>query len=357
MWKKILIILLILAIAGAGGFGTYHFYKENQNQIMQNQTLMQQNASIQAQLTAIGDLTTVYEVATAGYSGKEIIETNLVPVSVPVSTLGSSSITDISQLVGKHYKVQVSPGTILTADMIMDEPDEGRKVYTRELTFDALPVSTVVGDYIDIMFITATGEQYTVLTHEQIKRIYNTTITLFLSEEEEAIVDSLFGDLAAFPNGCYAYLRKYIEPGKDTDAVAFYPVQERMVNFILFNPNIDDPTRCINETLRAHIDEVLIMCTNSQNQANSSVFINTLKQQYSAQLAAQSMWTAEMTDEEGNFSVEGDPYAGGNVSSTSTTESTGDTQQDFDNAVNEATDSLQTSVDTLLEGTDPEEIK
>ncbi len=326
MVKKILLILAFLIVIGLGGFGTYHFYTENKNQIQQNQALAQQNSQIQAQLDAIGDLVTVYEVATKVYSGKEIMETDLVPVSVPSSTCSTSSITDITNLVGKYYKVDIMPGTILSTDMLMEEKAETAKIYSRELTFDALPVSTVVGDYIDIRMILPNGEEYVVLSHEQIKRLYDTTITIHVSEEENAILNSVFADLGSYRGFVLAYLTKYLEPGKDTDTVAFYPVQNDMENFILFNPNITDTTRCINTTLRDHIDEVLLLYTDSANQGVAQAFIASLESQYGYQLTAHQLWVEEHTDEEGNVVVEGDPY--------------GDGQQNFDDAVGEAADQL-----------------
>ena len=337
MWKKILIVLLFLIVVGAGAFGTYHFYKENKNQIQQNQALAAQNAQIQQQLTAIGDLVTVYEVSTKVYSGKQIKETDLIPVSVPVSTCSTSSITDISQLVGKYYKVNILPGTILSADMLMDEKEETAKIYTRELTFDSLPVSTVVGDYIDVRIILPNGEEYVVLSHEQIKRLYDTTITIFVSEEENAILNAVFADLGSYNGFVLAYLTKYLEPGKDTDTIAFYPVQADMEKYILFNPNITDTTRCINSTLRAHIDEVLLLYTDSANQTVSAAFINSLKSQYSSQLGAHNAWIDENTDEDGNLVVEGDPYAGGDSS-------TGSVQENFQGEVGEAMDSLEQDI-------------
>lgn len=340
MWKKIVIILLFIIVIGAGAFGTYHFYNENKNQIQQNQALAAQNAQIQQQLTAIGDLVTVYEVSTKVYSGKQIKETDLVPVSVPVSTCSTSSITDMSQLVGKYYKVNILPGTILSTDMLMEEKEETAKIYSRELTFDSLPVSTVVGDYIDIRMILPNGEEYVVLSHEQIKRLYDRTITIFVSEEENAILNSVFADMGSYNGFVLVYLMKYMEPGKDTDTIAFYPVQADMERYILFNPNITDTTRCINETLRAHIDEVLLLYTDSANQTVASGFINSLKAQYTSQLSAYSMWVEENTDEDGNLVVEGDPYAGGSSTSTGT-------QENFDAQVGEAMDSLDQSIQDL----------
>lgn len=338
MVKKIIIVVLFIIVIGLGAFGTIHFYQENKNQIEQNQTLAAQNSQIQAQLNAIGDLVTVYEVSAKVYSGKEIKETDLIPVSVPASTCNASSITDISQLVGKFYKVDIQPGTILSADMLMEEKNETNKIYSRELTFDSLPVSTVVGDYIDIRIILPNGEEYVVLSHEQIQRLYNTTITIHISEEENAILNSVFADLGSYNGYVLAYMTKYLEPGKDTDTVAFYPVQNDMENFVLFNPNIVDPTRCINKTLRAHIDEVLLLYTNSNNQTVAQQFIRSLSTQYSAQLTAHTMWVEEHTDEDGNMTIEGDPYenAGGYSGG-----------QNFDQQVGDAMDDLEGSLGDL----------
>lgn len=334
MLKKIIVIIMFILVIAAGSFGTYHFYQENKNQIQQNQTLAQQNSQIQAQLNAIGSLVTVYEVSTKVYSGKEIRETDLVPVSVPASTCSTSSITDKSQLVGKYYKIDIMPGTILSSDMLMDEKEETAKIYSRELTFDSLPVSTVVGDYIDIRMILPNGEEYVVLSHEQIMRLYDTTVTLHISEEENAILNSVFADIGSYNGFVLVYMTKYLEPGKDTDTIAFYPVQNDMENFILFNPNITDTTRCINKTLRDHIDEVLLLYTDSRNQSVASGFIQSLHQQYTAQLTAHNMWVEEHTDDEGNLVIEGDPYSGGS-------------SQSFDQSVNEAMGQLENDLGDL----------
>ena len=337
MLKKILIIILFIAVVGAGGFGTFHFYTENKNQIMQNQQLASQNSQIQAQLDAIGELTTVYEVSTKVYSGKEIKESDLIPVSVPQSTCDVASITDMSQLVGKFYKVDIMPGTILSSDMLMEEKSETDKIYSREITLTSIPVSTLVGDYIDIRMILPNGEEYVVLSHEQIKRLYDTTITLHVSEEENAILNSVFADLGSYNAYVLVYATKYLEPGKDTDTVAFYPVQHEMENYILYNPNIKDTTRCINTNLRDHIDEVLLVFTDSNNQSVAQSFISSLNQQYNSQLTAHQTWIEENTDEEGNIVVEG-----GSDSSYPA-----DSSQSFDQSVDQAMGDLETGLEDL----------
>lgn len=332
--KKVIITILFVLVLGAGIGGTAYFYVQNKNQITANEQLAQQNAQVQAQLNAIGQMVEVYEVNKKVYSGNEILDGDLIAVSVPASTLADSSVTDKSQLVGRHYRVNVQPGTILSLDMLMDEDNDTNVKFPYELTVSSVPVSTSVGDYIDIRMVLANGEEMIVLNHKKIERLYNTTITINVSEEENAILISMFNDLGVYSNGCLAYVTKYIEPGNN-DTVAFYPVQHDMENFVRFNPNIEDTTRCINETLRDHVDEVLLLYTNSANQATSSGFLNIMKQQLTGQLTAHTTWVTEHTDENGN------------VVSENGTESNPSDEQSFEQQVGEATDSLEQSVEDL----------
>lgn len=347
--KKVLIILLFIIITAAGGFGTFYFWRQNSNRIMENQTLQAQNSSIQAQINSIGQLTTVYEVNARVYSGNPILETQLVPVSVPVSTVAESSITDMSQLIGKFYKVDINPGTILSKDMLMQEFDGSAEKYTKELTFTSLPVSTYVGDYIDLRILLPNSEEYVVVAHKQIQRLYDNTITILVSEEENAIINSAIQDLYNYNQYCAIYLMKYIEPGKDADTVAFYPVQHEQENFIKFNPNIKDTTRCINSDLRDHIDEVLLVFTDSQNQSVSESYIAGITQQHQAQLAAHQSWIEEHTDEEGIFHPEAGFISPIRPSSSSSDggEVYEDTSQSMDTMVGEAMDSLESDVEDL----------
>lgn len=332
--KKVIIIILFVLVLGAGIGGTVYFYVQNKNQITANEQLAQQNAQVQAQLNAIGQMVQVYEVNKKVYSGNEILDGDLIAVSVPASTLADSSVTDKSQLVGRHYRVNVQPGTILSLDMLMDEGNDANAKFPYELTMTSIPVSTSVGDYIDVRMVLANGEEMTVLNHKKIERLYNTTITINVSEEENALLISMFNDLGIYSNGCLAYVTKYIEPGNN-DTIAFYPVQHDMENFIRFNPNIEDTTRCINETLRDHVDEVLLLYTNSANQAASSGFLNIMKQQLSGQLTAHTTWVTEHTDENGNVVSEN-----GTISNPSD-------GQSFEQQVGEATDSLEQSIEDL----------
>lgn len=334
--KKVILIILIVLLVAAGATGTIYFYIQNKNQIEQNTMLAQRNSQVQAQLDTIGTMTTAYEVVSKVYSGNAIKDSDLIEVSVPASTVFESSITDRSQLVGRCYRVDVNPGTILSKDMLMDIDEDGDMKFTREITFTSMPVSTKVGDYVDVRIILPNGEEYVIFNHKQIKRMFNNqTITIEISEEEHVILNAAIQDCGNYAGFCMIYLMKYLEPGND-NSIAYYPIQHEMENYVKFNPNIKDTTRCINPTLRDHIDEVFLVYTDSANQQMASSFIATLQTQYTAQLAMQQDWISINTDDEGNFSTENDTYGEGGSGSVN-----------FDQEVGNAMDSLENSFQDL----------
>ena len=335
--KKVLLVILFLLVIGAGVAGTLIFKFKYDDSVEANTLLQQQNAQIQTQLNSIGTMTTVYSVATKCYSGTVIEEGDLLPVSVPTSALGEYSITDMSELVGKAYRVDINPGTILSKDMLMKKQDSYLKeTYMREITLESLPVSTKVGDYIELRILLPNGEDIPVFTHKQIKRLYETTISIEVSEEEQAILTSAIYDASVYSDFCFIYALKYVEPGIDTDKIAYYPVQKDMENFVNFNPNIVDPTRCINTTFREHIDQVFTLYANSDNEEVSKAFIEGMKSQFENILQVHEKWNEEHTDDEGNM-IEDTSYPSEGTYSV----------DEFNDEVGDAVDSLEDSFNQL----------
>lgn len=339
--KKVLLVLLFVIILGAGAGGTIYFYMQNKNQIEQNMQLMAQNSAVQAQLNQIGQMTEVYEVYGKVFGGNQIKMEDLKAVSIPVSACDETSITDINELVGKYYKIDIKPGTILSKDMLMDQSDDSGLRYTRDILLDALPVTLQVGDYIDLRAMLPNGEDYIIMTHKRIELLYDTVITIKVTEEEQALWNSAMIDLAVYgQSGFVLYLTKYLQPGVDTDSIATYPCQHDAENWIRFNPNIKDTTRCINENLRDHIDEILFVYTNDNNQSVISGISNLFATHMAAQVAAQTSWHDEFYDQENE--VMKWPGFDQNVENVEN-----GTPNDFMSNVGDAMDNLESGLDDL----------
>lgn len=337
--KKVLLILLFVITLGAGVGGTVYFYTQNKNQIASNQALMQQNSMVQAQLDAIGAMTTVYQVNGIKYSGNIITDTDLVEVSVPQSTIAESSITNRDQLIGKAYKVDVKPGTILSWDMLMEEDVlSGKKKFWKTITLDAVPIGLVPGDYVDLRIIIPNGEEYPIVDKLYVEHVFKSTITAKFSEEENVVFNAALQDLGNYEGMCLIYCTKYVEPG-NASTISFYPVQHEMENYVRYNPNIDDDTRCINTELRNHIDECFLMFTNNRNENAAKSFITAISKQYSSQLLAHEQWVTDHTNQEtGELVIE-------EGSSFDTTDQ--GVMGDFQEQVGESMDSLEESIQDL----------
>lgn len=283
--KKVLIIILVVLLVGAGIGGTLYFYMQNNEQVKQNEQLAAQNAQIQASLDVIGLMTNVYQVKAKVFSGDEIKEEDLIAVSVPESTLGETGITDLTQLVGKYYKIDTYPGTPITTDLVAAEQTEVLR-YTQDLSLSSLPVDTVIGDYIDVRILMPTGDTFPVLTHKKITDINGTVVSFEISEEQLQCLNSALIDYGLYGSkGVVMYVTKYINPGLDTDVVAFYPVQASMETIVTYNPNISDPTRCINSELRKYIDAILVQVLQSDNTSIGSAITSVFNTQQSAVLS------------------------------------------------------------------------
>ena len=305
MVKKIIIAFLFVIVIGLGAFGTYHFYSENKSNISAYNAEKQQKENLQAQLNQIGTMTNTYAVATDMLSGDEIEDSDIIEVYVPTSAIASNGY-DVSvnpdaraSLVGRKVRCKISAGTIITPDLLMTESEEETGIlhYPVELTFTSLPVTLEVGDYIDLRFLLSNGEEYVVLDHKIVQAIYNNTITLHITEEENALINSLYNDLGVYSSCCISYLFKYLEPG-NKQTLSFYPVVSDMAEFLSFNPNITDVTRCVNKTLRAHLDEQLLMLSNSANSGTSSAVLSSVSSALSGQSSMRQQWLSDKEQED-----------------------------------------------------------
>lgn len=354
--KKVLIIISYVILIGAGVFGSLFFYKKNKDQIEINEQLIVQNSQIQASLDAIGLMTTVYEVQTPQQSGREIKMEDLKAVSVPVSSLGETSITDPSVLVGAYYKVNTKPGTVLTMDLLMDENGE-RCIYTRDIVLSYAPVSTVPGDYVDIRVLLPSGEDFVALSHKKVRYLGDPgyLLTLELTEAELQIYNTVITDQATFQGyGLSVYATKYVEPGLDVSTVAYYPVTHDAENILKLNENIGDYTRCINPTLRDHIDEVLWFAALQSNQELATSIATFHTQTAGTITNAQSLWIQDHTTDDGRV-LSDEEWAiyiqngGGSNNNSYSYDNSNNGYDNFTNEVNNSLDQTADNVDAFVE--------
>lgn len=308
MLKKILVIILFIALIGAGGFFIYKYYGEAKDYKQQLESVQSQLSTAQAQINEIGSMGTVYQTTVDVKSGEEIVESYLTPVSVPESTISDSQRIAPEDVIGKKFRLNLKAGATMSTDLLMNDEESKSGViykYPREISFDALPVTLEVGDYVDIRFFIATGEEYVVLDHAIVRAINDNVVTFYITEEENILLNSMFTDLGAYNGVCTAYLYKYLEPG-NSETVPFYYVSSDLAQYIRFNPNVTDVTRLENVTARKHMDEILTIISNNNNSDVANGIMQVFSTQISSQNAArQSYVTAKEEAAEAGVPLEG----------------------------------------------------
>lgn len=302
MFKRILLTIFVLAIMGTGGYFIYKYYGEAKDYKQQLESTQALLSTSQAQLAEIGAMDTIYQTAVNVKSGEEIKAEYLVPVNVPESAISPEMRIKPEDVIGKKFRLNMKAGATMTTDLLMtdEESESGTiKKFPKELTFDALPVTLEVGEYVDLRYLIASGEEYVVIDHAIVKGISNNTITIWITEEENVLLNSLYVDLGAYNQVSVAYLYEYLEPG-NAETIPFYPVVPDIAEFIRFNPNLVDITRLENVTLRKHLDEVLTVLSSSNNGTMSAGIMSVVSSQLQFQNAARVQYLADKEEAEAN---------------------------------------------------------
>lgn len=217
-------------------------------------------ANLNATIAGYGDAVTVWTVSDAVKPGDEITDDKLQSLTMYTSLLNEQYIQDTSEIVGKYFKVAVNPGTPLFYDSIMDEPLDDTTRDT-DVVLDRIPVGTEVGDYIDIRITMPYGDDYVVISHKRVYQINDGSIKLHMTELEwntylGAMVDYYLNQ----QYGCTIYGAKYVEPGVQQEAVAYYAVPSNIAALLQKNPNIIDKEAAASlNDWRKSLDSLLVI--------------------------------------------------------------------------------------------------
>ena len=250
--KRIWIIIIIAAavlLIGGGGFAGYLYL--NANYFTPLQDAEELNA---AYFEAYGPIDSVVIgwAATGNQAyGEQISDSNLTAVLLPASALEGGIVTNLSALLGKYYRIDVSPGALLSYDMVMEFPQS-----PDDRAFDVItafnPIGLQAGDLVDIRVNLPNGEDYVALSRKRVEGIYNNVLKLVMGEIDIMVYNSLIVDTTLF-QGAVIYATKYLS-GAQTAADEFYPISADVLRVALKNPNI--PSQIDYATILARRNEL-----------------------------------------------------------------------------------------------------
>lgn len=257
-----LVIFIILNIV------QFIFWRHLNDNISQQYT--SEISTLEKTIAGYGSEVTVYTVMSAVKAGDEITEDNLEEMKMYSSLMTDQFVTDTSELIGRYFKIAVNPGTPILYNMAMDEEIDDT-LRDRDLVLDRITVGVEVGDYVDIRITMPYGDDYVVVPHKRIYGISESTVKVYLTELEwntyqGALVDYFLNQ----EYGCTIYADKYVEPGIQQDAIAFYAVPTNIAALLQKNPNIIDKEEAasLNEW-RESIEELLVIFRDEEDTVDA----------------------------------------------------------------------------------------
>lgn len=205
---------------------------------------------IQEQRKAEKDaLKNVYVVTSTIKSG-DVIDTSLITVkSAPSDVVPTSMITLADITENTIAKIDLNPGTVITAEMVTESEDKTTSdVRKQEYNMIQLTSQIKSGEYIDIRLRLPNGVDYIVVSKKKVELpVVNgvdseNTIWLNMTEAEtlamsNAIVESYI------MKGSLLYATTYIEPGLQEEATPTYVPSGKVQEAIYLNPNIEQEAK------------------------------------------------------------------------------------------------------------------
>lgn len=220
-------------------------------------------ATLEQTINSYGASVTCYTVKSAVKAGDIVDMNSITPITFMSSTVTDQHITDTDVLKDKVFKIAINPNTPITSNMLMDEvlEDDARD---RDITLDRMTVGISEGDYIDIRMTMPYGDDYIVLSHKRVYAVNDNTIKLYMTELEWATyLGARIDYMLNADYGLVLYADKYVEPGIQQSAVAYYAVPENIASLLSKNPNIirDTDVDLIDQmkTTRNNLNELLVI--------------------------------------------------------------------------------------------------
>lgn len=275
MKKGLAIVLIIVALLLGGGGTFLGFYFYHQGIVDQYQ---EQVSRYQASLDAVGTITTTYTVTVQTTPGQLITDDMIDEISIPMSMINESFVTDYDMIVGKYSKVAILPGTPITADVLMeDDINNERNLWHTVREYDIVvnmwPIGLKIGDYVDMRIMMPYGEEYIVLSHMRVNGMSENTVKFLLTETQINLYQSAMVDYYLNSSqGVMLYFTKYIEPGVQKPANITYKVSDKIMEAMKKNPNLYATAwaSVYDATSRNEIEADLVLTPTEQEQDDDS---------------------------------------------------------------------------------------
>ena len=230
--RKIIIFSLIAFVILFGVAAGYIWLKNEQTQKLN--AVNTELEDYKAIYEPLGEIVTGYAVVNDERYGKKITEYDLTQVDI-TENCSYNMVPDIDELVGKYYRTNITAGTVLSYDMVMEfEQTSDERAFDVITKFN--PIGLEPNDFVDIRFSMPNGEDYIALSHKRVEGVYSGVLKLVMNEFDIMVYNSMIVDQILF-KGSIIYATKYLEPGGQEAATTNYPISNDVLTVLYNDPN------------------------------------------------------------------------------------------------------------------------
>ena len=176
-------------------------------------------------------------------SGTQITEADVTISKVRKSMIPSDAVSTIT--VGSTAKIDLKANTVLSASML-NAPGTTSNAELREQEYNmiALPTLIKAGDFIDVRFVSPSGQDFIVVSKKRVENANSTSVWLKMTEEETIIMSNAIVEYYIM-TGSKLYADKYTDAGIQTASVPTYVPNSsvlKLINENVTNTNIKQLT-------------------------------------------------------------------------------------------------------------------
>lgn len=196
----------------------------------------------------VSDIQSGSEIQASQVKGTELTlgttDSSVIYSSKTVDAKGNETADQTGALfpTGLKAKVDLHPGTVVTADVTYEEEALASDVRKQEYNIITLPTQIQTGEYIDIRLRLPNGQDYIVVSHKQvtiptINGVDSANcVWVELSEVETLSMSSAIVE-AYKMNGAKLYATRYVEAGLQEAATPTYLPSDEVIALMNEDPN------------------------------------------------------------------------------------------------------------------------
>lgn len=207
-----------------------------------------------------GGVTYAYRLTSEVKSGSDISADKVQKVEVYLNDIPADYINQSEDITAYKAKVDLQKGTVLCGSIVYKDEKIANSTRLVEYNMITLPSTLRPGDYIDVRFAIPNCQDFIVLSKKQVVDIKDTTISLYLTEDEILMMSSAIVE-SYIMTASNLYANQYVEAGMQEALTPTYAINSKVYQLIAEKKvNIEDYAKInssYSTTIRSIIEQQL----------------------------------------------------------------------------------------------------